>query len=96
MPNPSRVRYNKKADAYVITTRSKAGVKPTWYDVSFIPGGIPEGYVVKMHYDLFYHTFLYTAGHAADRAFARPVGKSLTLQEAIEDVRAAWHKGWNV
>jgi hypothetical protein len=93
--NRKPIRYNKKADAYVVTTRSNTRLKPTRYNVSFIAGWLPEGYVEKLRDDPTYYTFLYTAGHAADRAFARPVGKSSTLQEAIEDVRAAFERGWN-
>lgn len=90
-----KFRYNKKADAYVATVQKASRDQPALYEVTLAHGdrALPHGLVKKSQGDPTYRTFMFQPGHAADHDLAELVGTSSSLQEAIDDVRAAWEKG---
>jgi hypothetical protein len=90
-----KIRYNKKADAYVVKIQKASKEAPALYEVTLAHGdlALPHGLVKKSQGDPTYRTFMFQPGHSADRDKAVLVGTSSSMQEAVEDVRAAWEKG---
>ena len=90
-----KVRYNKKADAYVVKTQDASGQSPCIYEVTLAHGdlAIPHGMVTKYDHRQLYHTYRFSPGHSADKNHAICIGTSVSLQEAIDDVRQAWLVG---
>ena len=87
-----KVRYNKKADAYVNKVQEASADQPAIYEITLSHGdlALPHGFVEKFQHQQLYHTYLFQAGHAASREHAKLVGTSVSLQEAVDDVRRAW------
>jgi len=88
------VRYNKASDSYVVKIQGATKTTPALYQVTLGHGdlAIPHGVVEKASNQQLYHTYLYSPGHAADLNYIHLVGTSVSLQEAIADVRKAWEK----
>ena len=88
------LRYNKSSDSYVKTIQKTTKDKPALYEVTLAHGdtALPHGVVEKYGHRQLYHTYLYSPGHAADPNHIHLVGTSVSLQEAIDDVRRAWEK----
>ena len=88
------LKYNKASDSYVKTVQKATGTKPALREVTLAHGdtALPHGVVEKYRHRQLYHTYLYSPGHAADPNHIHLVGTSVSLQEAIDDVRRAWEK----
>ena len=88
------LRYNKSSDSYVRTVQKATETKPSLYEVTLAHGdtALPHGLVEKYGHRQLYHTYLFSPGHAADLNHIHLVGTSISLQEAIADVRRAWEK----
>lgn len=93
------VRYNKASDSYVVKIQGATKNTPALYQVTLghgdlaIPHGVVEkGSATRAGNQQLYHTYLYSPGHAADLNYIHLVGTSVSLQEAIADVRKAWEK----
>jgi hypothetical protein len=87
-----RPKYNKAANSYVVKIQASTTRQPARYEVTLAHGdlAIPHGLVEKAHNQRLYHTYMYAPGYAADIGHVRLVGTSVSLQEAIADVRRAW------
>jgi hypothetical protein len=88
------LKYNKASDSYVKTVQKATGTKPALREVTLAHGdtALPHGLVEKYGHRQLYHTYLFSPGHAADLDHAHLIGTSVSLQEAIADVRRAWEK----
>ena len=88
------IRYDKSADSYVKKIQASTKMQPALYEVTLSHGdvAIPHGLVEKTHNQQLYHTYLFSPGHAADLNHVRLVGTSVSLKEAVADVRKAWEK----
>ena len=86
------VKYNKAAAAYVVTIQKSTKNQPGLYEVTLAHGdrAIPNGYVEKLPGQDLYHTYMFAPGFAGSYEHARVIGTSVSLQEAIGDVRKAW------
>jgi hypothetical protein len=84
-------KYNKAADAYVVTTRKPAKGIFGIYEVTLSHGdrAVPHGFVLG-GYGKPFNTYLFEAGHSGSYAHGKMVGLSSTLAEAVLDVRKAW------
>jgi hypothetical protein len=87
------VKYNKAARAYVVEKQRRTTRNPGCYEVTLEHGdrALPQGFVASVAKTM-YHTYMFTPGHAGSYAKAILVGKSSTMQEAIEDVRKAFEQ----
>jgi hypothetical protein len=86
------IKYNKATDAYVVTMQRGTRNQPGIYEVTLAHGdrAIPDGYVEKLPGQHLYHTYMFAPGYAGSYEHANVVGTSVSLQEAIADVRQAW------
>jgi hypothetical protein len=84
-------KYNKAADAYVLTVWKPAKGILGIYEITLSHGdrAVPHGFVLGGHGKRFI-TYLFEAGHAGSYDHGRMVGSSSTLAEAVLDVRKAW------
>jgi len=84
------IRYNKAAEAYVVTVRKPTKKEFGIYDVTIsIAGGIPDGFILG-GYGKQFDSYLFAPGHSGSYHHGKLVGSSSTLAEAVLDVRKAW------
>jgi hypothetical protein len=82
-------KYNKGADAYVVTMQKPAKGKYGIYEVTLSHGdrALPHGFVLTVRG---FTTYLFEPGYSGSYAHGKMVGSSSTLAEAVLDVRKAW------
>jgi hypothetical protein len=84
------IKYNKVAEAYVVTKRKPTRKIFGIYDVTLsIAGGIPHGFILG-GYGKQFDSYLFAPGHSGSYYHGKLVGSSPTLAEAVMDVRKAW------
>lgn len=82
-------KYNKAADAYIVTIRKPAKGMFGIYEITLSHGdrARPHGFILTGQR---FSTFLFEPRHSGSYAHGRMVGSSTTLAEAVLDVRKAW------